>query len=204
MMAKIIQLPVKAPAKLGFKRAIKDKKIELEKKGQLNLFNQQGTQIHYLPSRFSPFEEALWLDENNKPDAQEAYLKAILAEDYTADAYCNLGILESQHGNTAKAFDCFSMTLKLEERHLEAHYNLANLYFEACDYRLAKLHYELAAEIDPDFPNTYFNLGLVYALNDEYEDAINALFKYKQLVPEEEGKKADNLLNSLRRSLKKL
>jgi hypothetical protein len=44
----------------------------------------------------------------------------------------------------------------------------------------------------------------VYALNDEYEDAINALFKYKQLVPEEEGKKADNLLNSLRRSLKKL
>ena len=200
-MAKIIQLQVKAPSKLGFKRASKDKKRDLEKKGQLNLFNQREINIHYLPSKYTPFEEALWLDENSSPHAQEAYLKAILAKDCTQDAYCNLGILESQSGNTAKAFDCFSQCLKLEERHLEAHYNLANLYFEACDYRLAKLHYELAAEIDPDFPNTYFNLGLVYALSDDYEDAVNALFKYKVLVPEEEGKKADNLLNSLRRSL---
>jgi tetratricopeptide (TPR) repeat protein len=200
-MAKIILLPLKAPSKLGYKRA-KSKKGELERKGQLNLFNQE-VQIHYLPSKFTPFEEALMLDENNNPGAQEAYLKAILANDCTADAYCNLGILESQSGNTARAFDCFSQCLKLDERHLEAHYNLANLYFEAADYKLAKLHYELAAEIEPDFPNTYFNLGLVYALNDNYEDAMNALFKYKQLVPKEEGKKADNLLNSLRRSLNK-
>jgi tetratricopeptide (TPR) repeat protein len=207
-MAKIILLPVKTPVKLGYKRARENKKVELEKKGQLNLFsspagNKIEAQIHYLPSRFTPFEEALWLDENNNPGAQEAYLKSILANDCTADSYCNLGILESQTGNIVKAFDCFSQCLKLEERHLEAHYNLANLYFEACDYRLAKLHYELAAEIEPDFPNTYFNLGLVYALNYEYEDAINALFKYKHLVPDEEGKKADNLLNSLRRSLNK-
>jgi tetratricopeptide (TPR) repeat protein len=202
-MVKIIQLPVKAPSKLGYKRAKKDKRKELEKQGQLNLFNQQEAQVHYLPSKFTPFEEALWLDENNNPNAQEAYLKAILAEDCTADAYCNLGILESQSGNITKAFDCFSQCLKIDERHLEAHYNLANLYFDAADYKLAKLHYELAAEIEPDFPNTYFNLGLVYALNDDYEDAVSALFKYKQLVPEEEGKKADNLLNSLRRSIKK-
>ena len=201
-MAKIILLPLKTPSKLGYKKA-KSNKRELEKKGQLNLFNQQEAQIHYINSKLTPFEEALWLDENNNPNAQEAYLKAILANDFTADAYCNLGILESQTGNTSKAFDCFSLCLKLDERHLEAHYNLANLYFEAGDYKLAKLHYELAAEIDPDFPNTYFNLGLVYALNDNYEDSVNALFKYKQLVPAEEGKKADNLLNSLRRSINK-
>jgi tetratricopeptide (TPR) repeat protein len=201
-MAKIILLPVKTPSKLGYKKA-KSKKGELERKGQLNLFNQQEAKIHYLPAKSTLFEEALWLDENNNPNAQEAYLKAILANDCTADAYCNLGILESQTGNTAKAFDCFSQCLKLDERHLEAHYNLANLYFEASDYKLAKLHYELAAEIEPDFPNTYFNLGLVYALDDNYEDAVNALFKYKQLVPVEEGKKADNLLKSLRRSINK-
>lgn len=203
-MTKIIQLPERTPAKFGYKRAKKNRTGDLESKGQLNLFNQTEATIHVLPSRFTPFEEALWYDENNMPGAQEAYLKAILVEDCTADAYCNLGILESQSGNFAKAFDNFSMCLKIEERHLEAHYNLANLYFEACDYRLAKLHYELAAEIQPDFPNTYFNLGLIYAVNDNYEDAINALFKFKQLVPVEEGKKADNLLNNLRKSLKQL
>jgi tetratricopeptide (TPR) repeat protein len=197
-MAKIILLPVKTPAKLGYKRARKDR-LENEERGQLNLFSQNETQVIQLPSRFTPFEEALWLDEKKHPGAQEAYLKAILANDCTADAYCNLGVLESENGNSSKAFDHFTKCLQQEPRHLEAHYNLANLYFESGDYKLAKLHYEMAAEIEPQFPNIYFNLGLVYALNDEYDDAINALYKYKELVSEEDGKKADNLIASLQR-----
>ena len=200
-MAKVIQLEVTpTPPKLGYKRARKKK--ELEKKGQLNLFKQGEPQIHHLPSRFTPFEEALMLDEQGNPGAQEAYLKAILENDSNADAYCNLGILESKNGNASKAFDYFTRCLKLEPRHLEAHYNLANLYFEVNDYKLAKLHYEIAAEIEPEFPNIYFNLALVYALSDEYKDAINALYKYKELVPEDEGKKADNLLAGLQKTLK--
>jgi tetratricopeptide (TPR) repeat protein len=200
-MAKVIQLQVTpTPPKLGYKRARKNK--DLEKKGQLNLFRGNEPQIHHLPSRFTPFEEALTLDEQGNPGAQEAYLKAILENDSVADACCNLGILESKSRNVTKAFDYFTKCLQLEPRHLEAHYNLANLYFEVNDYKLAKLHYEIAAEIEPDFSNIYFNLALVYALNEEYKDAVNALFKYKELVPEEEGKKADNLLNGLQRTLK--
>lgn len=200
-MAKVIQLEVTpTPPKLGYKRA--RKKRELEKKGQLNLFKRNEPQIHHLPSRFTSFEEALMLDEQGNPGAQEAYLKAILEKDSIADAYCNLGILESKNKNAAKAFDYFTKCLQFEPRHLEAHYNLANLYFEVNDYKLAKLHYEIAAEIEPEFPNIYFNLGLVYALNEEYKEAVNALFKYKELVPEDEGKKADNLLTGLQKTLK--
>ena len=199
-MAKVIQLQVTpTPPKLGYKRA--SKKKDLEKKGQLNLFRQSQPKIHHLPSRFSPFEEALLLDEEGNPGAQEAYLKAILENDSVADAYCNLGILESKNRNSTKAFDYFTKCLQLEPRHLEAHYNLANLYFEVNDYRLAKLHYEIAAEVEPEFPNIYFNLALVCALNEEYENAVNALIKYKKLVPEDEGKKADNLLTGLQRTL---
>lgn len=201
-MAKVYSLPVK-PTKLGFKRARKGSNKDLEEKGQLNLFINSKPRIISLPSRFTPFEEALWLDENNKPNAQEAYLKAILENDCTTDAYCNLGILESNTGNTVKAFDCFTTCLKLDERHLEAHYNLANLYFDEGDFRLAKIHYEIAAEIDPEFPNIYFNLGLVYAFKDEYEDAISAFYRYKDLVPKEEGKKVDDLLSSLTKSISK-
>jgi tetratricopeptide (TPR) repeat protein len=201
MMAKVIQLPANPPAKLGFKKARTKRGCEADKRGQLNLFSSGDPQIISLPSRFTTFEEALWLDEKGDAGAQEAYLKAILENDCVADAYCNLGILESQSGNKVRAFDCFTKCLKLEPRHLEAHYNLANLYFEECDYKLARLHYEISAEIEPEFPNIYFNLGLVYALNDEYKDAINSLFKYKSLVSSTEGKKVDNLLKSLRRSL---
>lgn len=70
-MAKIFSLPLQ-PAKLGFKRARKGSK-DLEETGQLNLFKSSKPKIISLPSRFTPFEEALWLDENNKPQAQEAY-----------------------------------------------------------------------------------------------------------------------------------
>jgi tetratricopeptide (TPR) repeat protein len=196
-MAKVIQLDTK----LGYRRARKRKSKDLEMEGQLNLFSSAEVKVIQLPSRFTPFEEALWLDERGDPGAQEAYLKSILADDCVADANCNLGILETQSGNTLKAFDYFTLCLKYEPRHLEAHYNLANLYFEQNDFRLARLHYEIAAEIEPDFPNIYYNLGLVYAMNEEYQDALNALIKYKSLTPPEQSNKADRLLLSLKRSL---
>lgn len=200
-MAKVIQLDTSSPSKFGYKRAKQRRSKDREKGGQLNLFIQAEARVIHLPSRFTPFEEALWLDEKGEGGAQEAYLKAIIAGDCVADANCNLGILESQTGNTAKAFDYFTECLRFEPRHLEAHFNLANLYFEQNDYRLAKLHYEIAAQLEPEFANIYFNLALVYAISEEYEDSINALFKYKSLVPSEEGCKADNLLASLRKSM---
>ncbi len=200
-MAKVIHLDTTRPSNLGYKRAKKRKTRDLEKEGQLNLFLQPEAKVIQLPSRYTPFEEALWLDEMGKPGAQEAYLKAIIAGDCEADANCNLGILETKSGNIVKAFDYFTKCLKFEPRHLEAHYNLGNLYFEENEYKLAKLHYEIAAEIDPEFPNIYFNLALVYAINEEFEDAVSALFKYKSLVSQQEGLKADNLLSCIQNSL---
>lgn len=200
-MAHVIQLDISEPSNLGYKRARKRKLEELEEAGQLNLFVQNEINVIRLPSRFTPFEEALWLDERGDGRAQEAYIKAIIEHDYSADAYCNLGILESRSGNTIKAFDHFTKCLQFDPRHLEAHYNLGNLYFEETDYRLAKLHYEMAAEVDPEFADIYFNLALVYAMDKEYEDGFNALMKYKSLVPPEEGNKADSLLSIFRKSL---
>lgn len=199
-MAKILQLPV-TPSKFGYKRANKNKKEGPEQKGQLNLFSLEA-QIVHLPSRFSPFEEALILDESGDPKAKQAYLRAIEVDDDVADAYCNLGILESKSGNSAKAFDCFSNSLKLETRHFESHYNLGNLYFEEEDLKLAKLHYEIAVEIDPAFPNVYFNLGLVHALIGNYSEAIVSLSKFRELAPDKEGIKAEILILKLKGSIK--
>ena len=118
-----------------------------------------------------------------------------------ADAFCNLGILESKNGNTAKAFDCFTTCLKHDPRHSEAHYNLANLYFEVNDFRLAQIHYEMAAEVDPSFANVYFNLALVQSINNELAPAIATLTKYQQMVSADEARNADELLRNLRQSL---
>ncbi len=197
-MAKVLKFPVRA-SRFGFKRVPKRARRE-EDPAQLPLFAPATAEILSLTPGLSAFEEALVLDERGDPRAAELYQKAIVEEDCLADAYCNLGILESQRGEIAKAFDCFTSSLKHDPRHFEAHYNLGNLYFEVNDFRLAQVHYEIALEIAPS-PNVYFNLALVLSINQRLEAAIDALTRYQELVPAEEGHKADDLLKSLKESL---
>ena len=165
------------------------------------MFSGSGAQILSLESGLDPFEQALLLDERSDRKAAEGYEKAIAAGDCVSDAYCNLGIIESNLGNTTKALDCFTTALKHDARHSEAHYNLGNLYFELNDFRLAQVHYEMAAQVDPSFANVYFNLALVQGLNHELANAVNSLTRYQELVSPEDGRVAEELLQNLRRSL---
>lgn len=198
-MAQILKLPVQA-TKLGYKRV--RKRCHVVDPNQLDLFPRTRAQIlDFTPPGLSPFEQALMWDERGDIRAAELYAKAIDQQDCVADALCNLGIIESQRGNTIKAFDCFTTCLKHDPRHSEAHYNLANLYFDQNDFRLAQLHFEMAAELEPTFANAFFNLALVQAINNELEAALSALFKYQQLVSEEEGRIAQELVESLRKSV---
>lgn len=195
----VIRFPTESVAKFGLQRVKKRRKGEdaLEAHGQLNLFTGPARtpgEVVKLPTGIGPFDEALLLDEQGSPDAATAYRRAIDAGDSVADAYCNLGVMESRAGNTAAAFDCFKSALKHDPRHFESHYNLGNLYLESGDLRPARLHYELASELDPDFSNVYFNLGLVSALADDYTAAIEALTTFQSMVPDDEARKADELL----------
>lgn len=196
-MAEIIQFPSKRPPKFGFKRASRGKK---EDPNQLNLFSPKPAEVLRLPTGLGPFKEALLLEEHDDSRAAGLYRRAIEEGDQTADAYCNLGIIESRAGRTTKAFDCFTRALERNPRHFESHYNLGNLYFDQDNLRLARMHYELAAEIEAGFPNLFYNLGLVLALLDEKEAALEALVRYRQLSPEEEQGTGD-LIGRLRRSL---
>ena len=198
-MAQILKFPVQA-SKFGFKRVNKRAKAA-ENPGQLNLFPQPPAQILDLVLDLSRFEQALLWDERGDSKAAELYRKAIEEGDCVADAYCNLGIIESQQANTTKAFDCFTTSLKHDPRHSEAHYNLGNLYFDANDFRLAQMHYEMAVEVDPSFPNVYFNLALVQAINNDLGAAISALTRYQELVSKDEAGNAEELLHNLKRSL---
>jgi tetratricopeptide (TPR) repeat protein len=89
--------------------------------------------------------------------------------------------------------------LKNDPRHVEAHYNLANLYYDAGDLNLAKLHYEAAAQIEPSFSLVYFNLSLVYHKLGDLNAASATLEKYRQLEPEDEDLE---VLNQLLKAMK--
>src|SRR2546423_1611058 len=172
-MGQILKFPVQA-SKLGYKR-VKKRIRAAENPDQLILLLQAPAQILDFVPELGRFEQALMFDERGDLKAAQLYRKAIEENDCVADAYCNLGIIESKQGRATKAFDCFTTSLKYDPRHSEAHYNLGNLYFDLNDFRLAQIHYEMAAEVDPAFPNVYFNLALVQAINNDPGGAISAL-----------------------------
>lgn len=195
-MAKVVKFYNPVPARFGPQRVRRRKNTASPTRtAQLDLFS--GAKVIRL-NQLSYFEEALLADEQGKKQtARELYFKAIESGDDIADAYCNMGILESQSQAYPKAIDCFTLCLKHDPRHFEAHYNLANSYGEVGDFTLAKVHYEIAIEIEPTFTNSYFNLGLIQAMNKEFKAAIQTLRRYCQVTPEEDHGPAKDLIAKL-------
>lgn len=175
------------------------RQIEAELNGQLNLFPERGGRLLQLPVRLSPFEEALILHEKGDKRAIEMYTKAIRGGECVADAYCNLGILDYEETRLPQAFDNFTKALRHDPRHFESHFNLAHLYFEAGDFRLARLHYEISAVIEPSAASVHFNLGLIHAIDGNLVAAIAALHRAKEFAKEDEMAQINELLSNLQR-----
>src|SRR5437762_9770535 len=92
IMGEIVKFPGQPP-KLGYKRV---KKRAAENPGQLVLFSHQTAEILEFAAGLSGFERALLHDERGDAKAADLYRKAIQENDCVADAYCNLGIIESK------------------------------------------------------------------------------------------------------------
>jgi tetratricopeptide (TPR) repeat protein len=173
------------------------KQIEAELQGQMSLFRAEAGQVQ-VSRLLTPFEEALVLHEQGDLTAAEFYQEAIAEGDNVAEAYCNLGIIELDTGDTIGALENFTQSLKNDPRHVEAHYNLANLYYDAGDFPLARLHYEAAIQIEPNFSLVYYNLALVYHRLNKVEAARQSLTRYKDLEPgDEEIELVDQLLKAM-------
>jgi tetratricopeptide (TPR) repeat protein len=210
----IIRFPVEAVSRFGFKRAetarrSDDRAVQMEEEGQMNLFGLPDApgagggrlgDVVPLPLQMSPFEAALLLDDHNDPRAEDMYRRAVDEGDFTADAWCNLGVLKSIKRDLDQAFECFAQSLACDPRHAESHYNIGNLYFEFGDLKLARLHYEKAIECDPALASAYFNLGLVTALSEDYQVAFDSLTHYKLIAPEDSAV-ADDLLRYLKTAI---
>lgn len=177
-MAKLIPYEGSKGRKLGFKSVRLDRPFQ-QKESQLDLFDQ-GTREYQIQRlrHLNPFEKGLQLDGKNDELARKLYLEAIQTGVCVADAFCNLGILHARVGETAKAINSFTQALKHDTRHLEAHYNLANMYYDAGNFALAKIHYEVALELEESFPEVVYNLALTHISLGEIEDAVKHLEQY--------------------------
>lgn len=199
-MARILKLAGQPAERFGYKRAARGRRGRKDVPGQMNLFGVRA-RIVPMPTDLSLFEEALLLHERGHDGAAEKYREAIGARDCVADAWCNLGILESQAQRNGEALSCFSKSLQADPALFEAHFNLGNLHFELDNLAAARIHYEIARSLNRSYAQLYFNLGLVLASDNDLPGAIEALKRYRDLVPQEEALKADHLLQTLQESV---
>ena len=163
------------------------------------MFDQlpDNTPVVALPKAGSFFEEALKLDEQGSTEAERFYLLAIENDQSIEDSLCNLGILKSGQEDHTQAINYLTQCLKKNPRHFEAHYNLGNVYSDLGNLELAKVHYELSVEIEPQYPNSYYNLGLTLISLKKYKEAISQINKYVELAPSSEHKVANELIKTL-------
>lgn len=197
-MAKIIKFPLDNSERRVLRKARRKKKNP-EDFGQLNLFSsatKKGVVIE-LPEGGSYFENGLLLLDSEANRAEELLLKSIDTEDHKSDAFCNLGIISYQKKDTVTAIDYFTKALELVPRHFESHYNLANIYFEVGNYKLAAVHYKFASEIEPKDANVRYNLGLVLANLEDYEGAVSQLEVYLNLG-DSQDEEVLNLITKIR------
>eukprot|EP00889_Picochlorum_renovo_P000760 jgi/Picre1/27790/NNA_000754.t1 len=79
-----------------------------------------------------------------------------------ADAWADLGCVRITTGNKEEATRCFNMALASDERHIEAHFNLANILRERSLPEEAIKHYDAVLDQEPD--HTRSLLGKAVAL----------------------------------------
>ncbi len=110
---------------------------------------------------------AQWFDlggelEAASPDeARHAYEQALALDASLADAHVNLGRLQHQAGEAARAESHYRAAIRLAPRDAVAHFNLAGLLEETARARDAVASYHQALAADPDFADAHYNLGLL-------------------------------------------
>src|SRR5450830_202115 len=72
-----------------------------------------------------------------------------------------LGAIYQQQGSIDKAFHALQMAAELLPNDSEAHYNLANCYYDKIQLKEAASSYQKAININPRFAQAYYNLGSV-------------------------------------------
>lgn len=191
-MAKVISYKSDRARKLGFKKA---RRKNATTDGQLDLFAQTTRERSLKPKlNASSFQTALEHDGVDDQSALQFYKAALDDAVHRSDALCNMGIVYARFGDTVRAIDSFTKCLVEDPRHLEAHFNLANMYYDLENYLLAASHYEVALSIDEFFADAKFNLALTYLALKEDSKASEMLEQYLETCPEEEKRSAEKLL----------
>lgn len=135
-----------------------------------------------LESETSDVEKAVALVNGSNPMEGIMMLREILAKDSTnVEALLYMGLFSVQSGQLDKAKERFESVLSYEPGQLDAHWQLAQMDFDATEYDSAAEHFAVCAESGhAEYVNAWFFKGRALEMAGDAEGALTA---YKTFRP---------------------
>lgn len=121
------------------------------------------------------------LEESSPARAEEAYRKAIAADEGHAEAHLNLGCLLHEAGKAAAAVEEFGRALAADPRNALAAFNLGVALQDLRRPEEAVAAYERALALDPSFADAHYNLGRLHERQGRRAPALRHLAAYRKL-----------------------
>lgn len=120
--------------------------------------------------------------------AAEQYEKALEIDPQYVDAMTNLGVAYYNLGQLDKAIEQYSKAIELAPGDADIRSNLAAAHVQKHqssgdqeELNRALEQYEKAIELNPDLAEAHFGLGVIYALQGENAQAIQAFERFLEL-----------------------
>jgi Tfp pilus assembly protein PilF len=99
----------------------------------------------------------------------------------SVEGLCQRARAAMEQRNPERARQLYLQALGLKSDSPDIHYGLATICFQLKDLPSAAYHFKEVTRLDPLRPGAYINLGAVYNLLDQLDDAIPALRRAIQL-----------------------
>lgn len=116
--------------------------------------------------------------------ALELYRSSLTFNADTPEAQVNIGRLEAQRGNFARAEQAYQKALKLDDTWLPVYINLADLYRQMDRDDLGRPLLESALQRFPDAAPLHHSLGLLLTRQKDREASLQHLAQAARLAPE--------------------
>ncbi len=133
---------------------------------------------------FVPTHQALaraYIVKRDFPSAVTELKRVIVLSPKNETAYYQLGLIYLEEKQPAQAEEAFTQLLKINPNSADGHAGLAGAFSDEHRNTEALDEYKRAADIDSLYQGVYYDMGVIQARLNRYDDAIASLLKQRQV-----------------------
>ncbi|MBX2994651.1 MAG: tetratricopeptide repeat protein [Bdellovibrionaceae bacterium] len=126
----------------------------------------------------------IFLKQGDLLKARPLFERAIAVRPRFSLAYFNLGEIMAEQGDLKSALDYYQTAVHLRPTYHEAYNNLGNIYSkDPSRLEIAKNNFHKSIENGADYPEPFYNIAAILAMQGKYDDALGAALKVTWKYP---------------------